>query len=108
MLVRGYGYGPMMGGGGHIFGGFFAFLFGITLIVGIVLLVVWAVRASSQRHHPQTVVATGPQAVGPVGTVAPPIAPRAADEALAIARKRFASGEITKEQYEEIAQTLGS
>jgi uncharacterized membrane protein len=30
------------------------------------------------------------------------------DEALEIARRRFAGGEITKKQFEEMRQTLGS
>jgi uncharacterized membrane protein len=29
------------------------------------------------------------------------------EEAIAIAKRRFANGEITKDQYEEIVQTLG-
>jgi uncharacterized membrane protein len=88
----GGGYGGMMGGG---FGGFLFFLFGVLFIAGIVLLVIWAVRASGGHGH----AAPG---------AAPP-APGAAahDEAVAIAKRRLASGEITPEQYGEIMRTLG-
>jgi putative membrane protein len=88
MFGNGYGYGGygnMMGGwGGWLFG-----LFGLLVLAGIVLLVVWAVRAmsGSGQHHP----------------AAPPV-----DDACTIAKVRFAKGEITKDQYEEICRTLGS
>jgi putative membrane protein len=87
MYGQGYGYngyGNMMGGyGGWIFG-----LLGLLVLVGIVLLVVWAVRSvgGSAHHH------------APL----PPV-----DDACAIAKTRYAKGEITKEQYEEICKTLG-
>lgn len=90
----GSGYGTMMGGSG--FGGLLMLLFGALVIVGIVLLVMWAVRASGQHGNGNPALAT-PQS-GMVGH----------DEAMAIARRRLASGEITPEQYSEIARTLGS
>jgi len=87
MYGQGYGYGgygnTMMGGGGWLFA-----LFGLLVLAGIVLLVVWAVRTmggSAQHHAPQ-----------------PPV-----DDACAIAKVRYAKGEITKDQYEEICKTLG-
>jgi uncharacterized membrane protein len=43
---------------------------------------------------------------GDVGPLTPPAA-TPHDEAVAIARKRFASGEITKEQFDEIVKALG-
>ena len=96
-MMRGY-YGPMMGGG-HFLGGFIALLFGVAVIVGIVLLVVWLVRRSSHQQYPQVPVGAAPQ---------PPVMPaRGQDEPLAIARRRYATGEINKEQYEEIVRTLG-
>jgi len=93
----GYGYGNMMGGWGWA-GAIAMFVFGLLVLVGIVLLVIWAVRASSGGHlqgaGPQQ---TGMQAPGPAGH----------DEAVAIAKRRLASGEITPEQYAEIMRTLG-
>lgn len=83
----GWGYDMMMGGGWLV--GLLMLVFGLLVVAGIVLLVVWAVRSSGQRDLHGTTLAKGP------------------DEALAIARRRFASGEITKEQYEEIVHTLG-
>jgi uncharacterized membrane protein len=84
---QGYGYGAygnMMGG----WGGWLFIVFGLMVLAGIALLVVWGVRAmSGSGQHPQ--------------------APPQADDACAIARARFARGEITKEQYEEICRVLG-
>lgn len=94
MYGRGYGNGfnSMMGGSG--FGGLLTLLFGLLVIAGIVLLVIWAVRASS-GHHGQP---------GPT----PPPANVGHDEAVSIAKRRLASGEITAEQYEEIMRSLGA
>jgi putative membrane protein len=78
------GYGNMMGGwGGWLFG-----LFGLLVLAGVVLLVVWAVRAMSGSAHHQAGTPSG-------------------EDACSIAKVRFAKGEITKEQYEEICKTLG-
>ena len=90
---RGYGYdyNNMMGGGW--FGGFLMLLFGALIIVGIVLLVLWAVRASSGHA-----AASGQ---------APPAHLIGHHEAVAIAKKRLASGEITAEQYDQIMKALG-
>ena len=82
------GYGNMMDGYGGLMFGFFALL----VLVGIVVLVIWAVRTmggSGSHHAPQ-----GPPAVRPL------------DDACSIARTRYAKGEITKEQYEEMCSTL--
>ena len=90
MMGYGYGYGPygMMGGWGWLV----SLFFGLIVLVGIVLLVIWAVRAmSGQSHHPMS----------------PPPGPKS-DEACEIARVRYAKGEITKEQYDEICKTLGT
>lgn len=94
MYGRGYGNGfnGMMGGAG--FGGLLTLLFGLLVIAGIVLLVIWAVRASA-GHHGQP---------GPT----PPSANVGHDEAVAVAKRRLASGEITSEQYEEIMRALGA
>ncbi len=90
----GYGYGDMMGG--SAFGGLPMLLFGALFIGGIVLLVMWAIRASHQ-HGPGSLALVGPMQ-----------AMTGHDEAISIARRRLASGEITPEQYSEIARTLGS
>ncbi len=88
---RGFGYGYDMMGGGL---GWIAMLFFVLLVlVGVVLLVVWAVRSSTGSGHSTT-------------GAAPP-ASTGHDEAVAITKKRLATGEITSEQYEEIMRTLG-
>jgi len=94
MGYRGYGYGysNMMGGGW--FGGLLMLFFFLIVLIGFVLLVIWAIRASSGHH-----MASGP-------TMHP--AEAGHHEAVAIAKKRLASGEITKEQYDEIIRTLSS
>jgi putative membrane protein len=88
---HGYGYNGMMGGG---FGGLLVFLFGLLLIAGIVLLVMWAVRVSNGHGHGTQGIATQPPMTVDYG------------DAMAIARRRLASGEINKEQYEEIMRLL--
>jgi putative membrane protein len=86
----GYGYNNMMGGGW--LGWLMMLLFGALVVAGIVVLIVWAVRQSS--GHTAAGGAQPPKAVGH-------------DEAVAIAKKRLASGEITKEQYQELMRVLG-
>ena len=92
MGYRGYGYGgPMMGG--SFLGGLLALVFFALVIAGVVLLVILLVRASS--GHAPGGAGRHPAAVGH-------------DEAVAIAKRRLASGEITTEQYAEIMRTLSS
>jgi len=97
----GPGYGGMMSGGGWFIGAMMLG-FGILFIALVVVLVLWAVRGSgghSQSHH----------------AAVPPVTPTSGastsaaghDEAVAIAKKRLASGEITPEQYAEIMRHLG-
>jgi len=88
MMYRGFGYGYNGMGGG-----LWMPLFGLLVLVAIVLLVVWAVRAASGHHAD--------------GGPASPSRPAGHDEAVAIAKRRLASGEITAEQYGEIMRTLG-
>ncbi len=88
---RGLGYGYDMMGGGWL-GGLVMLFFGLLVLAGLVLIVVWAIRALSSHSSS----ATGPVSPGGAGH----------DEALAIAKKRFAGGEITKEQYDEIMRVL--
>ena len=92
MMGRGFGYGYDMMGAGWL-GSLLMFLFGALILVGIVLLVIWAVRASG----------------GHGATGGSPLHPGEAGhhEAVAIAKRRLAAGEITKEQYDEIMRTLG-
>jgi len=99
----GGGYGGMMGGGGGWFVGLMMLLFGALFIALVVLLVVWAVRAASGHGHGQQHHA----AVPPVTHGSPSTAGAAHDEAVAIAKRRLASGDITPEQYVEIMRHLG-
>jgi uncharacterized membrane protein len=90
-MMRGLGYGYDMMGGGWV-GGILILFFGLLVIAGIVLVVMWAIRSSSGHGHQGT------------GSVPPGAA--AHDEAVAIAKRRFASGEVTREQYDEIMRGL--
>lgn len=95
----GYGLGHMAGGAW--FGGLFMLFFGALALVGIVLLVIWAVRTAG-GYGPGHV-----QGQRHAGMMAPSSGAAGHDEAVAIAKRRFASGEITKEQYDEIMGALG-
>lgn len=102
-MMNGYGRGldygyDMMGGG---LGLIAMLLFVLLTLAGIVLLVVWALRSMTGSTH-STTGPTPPSTTGPT----PPVS-TGHDEAIAIAKKRLASGEITAEQYEEIMRTLG-
>lgn len=89
---QGLGYGSMLGGGW--LGLLLMLLFGALCIAGIVLLVIWFVRSSGGHAG--------------VGGATPPTGPAGHDEAIAIAKRRLASGEVTKEQYDEIMRALGA
>lgn len=98
-MMRGYGYGYHMPGAYGGLGALMMFAFGVLVIAAIVLLVVWAVKASqghgtSAGAPPVTGPAAGPGAAGH-------------DEAVAIAKRRLASGEITPDEYAEIIRVLG-
>lgn len=96
MTMMGWGYGGpgMMGGygGGSVLGGLLMLFFWLIFVIGAILLVVWFVRSGTAHR-----MTSGG------GNV--PGAP-ARDDALDIARRRLASGEITPEQYEAIRKTL--
>ena len=80
----------MMGGGGMMgFGGFglIGLLFNLLIIIGVVLLVVWAVRRFTSG------TTNGSQSLGNQS-------PRE------ILQARYARGEITREQYQQILQDL--
>jgi uncharacterized membrane protein len=101
----GFTYGPnMMGGYSPIWMGLFATLFWLVIVVGVVILVIAVSRQSRHEHHMAQPYG-GP--VAPAPQVGPPVGPQQHDEAMAIARKRLASGEITREQFEDIRQALG-
>jgi uncharacterized membrane protein len=70
----------------------------MVVIVVLALLVVWAIRRHD-RQHPDTSYPINP--VTPV----PPVPPQH-DPACDVARLRFANGEISKEELEDICSTL--
>lgn len=115
----GYGYGV---GGTSWAGMLLTALFAALIIAGLVILIVWVIRAASGDHRYAThggygqghmgrmerenqarYQAGGPDFIGPGpggGAVG------SQDNAVEIARRRFAAGEITKEQYDEILAAL--
>jgi putative membrane protein len=92
-MMGGYGGYGGYGAGGSWLGIGMMLLFGLILLVGVILLVVWIVRSGGR---------SGEHVISPTRTPAP------MDDACAIARARYAKGEITKEQYDEICKTLGT
>lgn len=97
-MMRGYPFGYTTVGG-SVWGEIIMLIFGLLVLVGIVLLIIWAIRALGA--HPQA----GTQQPG---MPQQPPTPVGHEEAVAIAKRRLASGEITPEQYAEIMKTLGS
>jgi putative membrane protein len=92
-MMDGWGFGfDMMGGGWMV--GIVMLFFGLLVLAGLVLLAVWAVRATSGHQAPPTARA--------------PARAAGHDEAIAIVKRRYAAGEITKEQYDEITRTLNA
>ena len=78
------GGGMMNGFGGMgLFGGWIGLIFNLAIIVGIVILIVWAIKRFTNRS-----VSTGTQA------------PQE------ILQARYARGEITRDQYQQILQDL--
>lgn len=113
MMGYGSGYGPggyggMMYGGGWIVG-LMMLVFGILFIALVVVLILWAIRASHGSQSSQSSGAAVPP-VNPDSSARQVGSASAAghDEAVAIAKKRLANGEITAEQYAEIMRHLGS
>lgn len=83
-LAQGDGYGPMDGGWHMMHYGYGGFLMWILLIAGIILIVLLVTQLSkgaSNRQKPQ-------------------------DSALDILKKRYAQGEINKEEFERMKQDL--
>ena len=83
-----WGWPNMMGG---LFGGFgfiwmiFIFLFVIAIIAGVIILIVWSVRRSSSMQQPQQ---------------------KSISTAMETLKERYAKGEITKEEFENIKKDL--
>ena len=79
--------GGMMGmhgfGGMGLFGGWIGLIFNLAIIVGIVILIVWAVKRFTS------------------GNVLP-----GAQSPREIVQARYARGEITRDQYQQILQDL--
>jgi putative membrane protein len=84
--------GGMMGGFGPGFGGFglIGLLFNIAIIIGIVVLVVWAVRQFSRPNNSGSQTASHSSIAG---------ATLSAREILDV---RYARGELTREEYQNI------
>ena len=96
MIGRGFGYGYHMVGGGLWMG-----LLWFLLVVGVFMFVMMAVRMARHRHG------FGPMFMRDMRGGPVPPAKAGHDEAVAIAKRRLASGEITAEQYGEIMKALG-
>lgn len=88
----------MMGNG---FGMGWGWLFGLLLLVGLVLLIVLAVRAIGGGISRDISTRDTPPGVG--GSRQPPRSSRARE----ILDGRYARGELSTEQYHERLQTLG-
>lgn len=80
-MMHGYGFGGM-----GLFGGWIGMIFNLVIIVGIVILIVWAVKRF-------TAASNGTQVSGNQS-------PRE------ILQARYARGEITRDQYQQILQDL--
>jgi putative membrane protein len=82
--------GGMMGmhgfGGMGLFGGWIGLLFNLAIIIGIVILVVWAVKRFTS------------------GNASPG---RKAQSPREIVQARYARGEITRDQYQQMLSDLG-
>jgi len=83
-----FGYGMMHGYGLGLWGGLIGLVLNILIIGGIVWLVVWAVRrlAGGSAHWSQSSGGQSPREILQV---------------------RYARGEITREQYQEMLKDLG-
>lgn len=99
MYGRGFGFG---GGFGHpFFGGLMGF-FGLLLTVAFIVALVRLARHASHAHSAYATGCCGHHTVA----ASTPAVGSDADEAVAIARRRLASGEISAEQYGEIIEHL--
>jgi len=78
--VHGFGFGGM-----GLFGGWMGLIINLAIIIGIVVLVVWAVKRFTSGN-----VSSGSAAQTP----------------REIVQSRYARGEITRDQYQQILQDL--
>lgn len=77
--------GGMMGyGGWGLFGGIIGLVFNLLILVGIVLLVVWAVKRFTGNNSSPT-----------------------SQSPREILQARYARGELTREQYQQMLSDLG-
>ena len=72
---------PMMGFGG--FGMIFGFIFFVAIVIGVILLIVWLVRRTDYS-----------------------ITDKTSTRSLEILKERYAKGELSKEQYENMKKEL--
>jgi putative membrane protein len=84
-----HGFYPGLGGGGWLIA-ILCIAFIIAVIIGIVLLVIWLARRSSANGRSASALQ------------APPAPPSARE----ILQTRYARGEITREQYQEMLADL--
>jgi putative membrane protein len=94
MHGRGFGYYPGNGmmGDGNWLGIALMVLFWVAIVVIVVLMITRMAKHGGMMHG------TGAAGMTPVTPTH--------DEAVAIARKRYAAGEVTKEQFDELMKTL--
>jgi putative membrane protein len=85
--LRMFGYGMMHGYGLGLWGGLIGLILNVLIIVGIIWLVVWAVR----------------RLAGGVSHWGPSSASQSPREIL---QMRYARGEITRDQYQEMLKDL--
>ena len=74
---------PMMGFGG--IGMIFGFIFFVLIVIGVILLIVWLIRRTGYN-----------------------ITDKTNTRSLEILKERYAKGELTKEQYENMKKELMS
>jgi uncharacterized membrane protein len=111
-MMRGWDYGYDVMGGNWVAALLTAF-FGALIVAGLIVLVIWAIRAASGHGGHRYATHGGYGGHGRYddrseGGGFDFLGPRSgqADDAVEIARRRFAAGEITREQYDEILNAL--